>query len=364
MCPEFPSFIRRRKLLFEARRLLLDGAPDEAFDCLSDPLLSLSTEADSLRERVTRILCREAGRLSDEGDEQRAGRYLDRVASVEPTLARRWRARIMAGTTSSVERGSRQRITEALSGALSDMRREVSLSGGPPVSAFRLSLDDLGEYVVPLRSEFTLGHARAGRADLGVIADLEPIHARFCLHVSFHGGHSWRVTPAQAATLTSSGEEVGSDGVTLEAGRLLQLSPHVLIEVEGLEEESSSVALKFRGGVECEGTSRLLLLGRGAAGEVKIGRSASAPFRVAGLEQDLSLRLNEDSKLRVRSSAPIRFGGESSLDGVQREELMIQVPPARNVDVLVGSSRDGRPPYGLMIAPLHPAGGAERGERS
>ena len=31
MCPELPSFLLRRKLLFEARRLLLDGAPDAAF---------------------------------------------------------------------------------------------------------------------------------------------------------------------------------------------------------------------------------------------------------------------------------------------------------------------------------------------
>ena len=364
MCPELPSFIRRRKLLFEARRLLLDGSPDGAFDCLSDPILSLSTEADSLRERVTGILCREAARLSDEGEERRAGRYLDRVASVDPTLARRWRARLMAGTTSALERGSRQRITDALSGTLRDMRREVSLSGGPPTGGFRLSLDDLGEYVVPLHSEFTLGHARAGRADLGVVADLDPIHARFRLHVSFHGGHSWRVSPVGAAPLMLSGEEVDSDGIALEAGGLLQLSPHVLIEVEGLGEGSSSIALKFRGGVECEGTSRLLLLGRGAAGEVKIGRSASAPLRVAGLEEGLSLRLNEDSRISVHSSAPIRFGGESSLDGTQREELMIHVPPTQNVDVLVGSSRGGRPPYGLMIAPLHPVRGAEKEERS
>jgi len=363
MCPEFPSFIRRRKLLFEARRLLLDGAPEESFDCLTDPILSLSTEADSLRERVVGILCREASRLADEGDERRAGRYLDRVASVDPTLARRWRARLMAGTTSAVERGSRQRITEALSGALKDMRSEVSLSGAPPAGGFRLSLDDLGEYVVPLRSEFTLGHARAGRADLGVIADLEPVHARFRMHVSFHGGHSWRVTPVQSARLSSGGEEVGSDGLALEAGKLLQLSANVQVEVERLGEGSNSIALKLRGGVECEGTSRLLLLGRGSAGEVKVGHSASPPLRVPGFKEGLSLRLDEDLRLCVRSSAPIRFGGESSLDGSQREELMIHLPPTNNVDVLVGSSRDGRPPYGLMISPLHPERGAEREER-
>ena len=119
--------------------------------------------------------------------------------------------------------------------------RNARPSGGPPAGGFRLSLDDLGEYVVPLRTEFTFGHARAGRADLGVIADLDPIHVCFRLHMSFHGGHKWRVSPVQDATLMLGGEEVDSDGVALEPGGLLQLSPHVLIEVEGLGEGSSSI---------------------------------------------------------------------------------------------------------------------------
>jgi len=362
MCPELPSFIRRRKLLFEARRLLLDGAPDAAFDCLQDPVLSLSEEADSLRERVMGILCREAARLADEGDDRRAGRYLDRVATMDPKLARRWRARVMAGTTSVVERGSRSRITEALSSTLSEMRSGDFPGGAPPAGAFRLVLDDVGEFVVPLRGEFTLGHARAGRADLGVVADLEPVHARFRLSESFHGGHVWKISPTEGATLLASGEEVGSDGFVLESKTLLQLSPLVLLEVERLGEGSSSLVLRLRGDVECEGTSRLLLLGRGAAGEIELGRSASSSFKVARLEETLSLQLEEDLSLRVRSSESLRFGGESSLDGLERGELIIRLPPERNIDLLVGSSREGRPPYGLMVAPLHPEAGAQGGQ--
>lgn len=359
MCPEFPSFIRRRKLLFEARRLLLEGAPDAAFDCLQDPVLSLSVEADSLRERVMGILCREAARLADEGEDRQARRYLDRVAKVDPDLARRWRSRVMAGTSSSLERGSRSRISETLKGNLAQMRSSISLSGMPPVGAFRLVLDDVGEFVVPLRDEFTLGHARAGRADLGVVADLEPVHAWFRLKESFHGGHDWKVSPAEGATLLAGGEEVGSDGLVLESRTLLQLSPQVLLEVELLGEGSSSIVLHFRGGVECEGTSRLLLLGRGAAGEVQLGRRACPTFQVPRLEVPLSFQLGEDSRLRVKSSEVLRFGGESSLDGINREELVIRLPPERSVDVLVGSSRDGRPPYGLMVAPLRTEGGAQ-----
>ena len=364
MCPELPSFIRRRKLLFEARRLLLDGAPDEAFDCPRDPVLSLSMEADSLRERITGILCREAARLADEGEDRQALRYLDRVASVDPNLARRWHPRVMAGTSSSLERGSRSRISETLRGTLAEMRSSISLSGTPPAWAFRLVLDDVGEFVVPLRDEFTLGHAHAGRADLGVVADLEPVHARFRLRESFHGGHVWSVFPADGATLLAGGEEVGSDGLVLESRTLLQLSPQVLLEVELLGEGSSSIVLRFRGGVECEGTSRLLLLGRGAAGEVQLGRSAPPTFQVTRLKAPLSLQLGEDSRLRVQSSEELRFGGESSLDGINRKELVISLPPERNVDLLVGSSRGGRPPYGLMVAPLRAEGGAQLGSTS
>ena len=363
MCPELPSFLLRRKLLFEARRLLLDGAPDAAFDCLQDPVLSLSVEADSLRERVMKILCREAARLADEGQDRRAAGYLERVAGVDPELARRWRARVMASTTTVVEEGARTRIGEALSGVLSEMRSGGSLGGGPPAGAFRLVLDDVGEFVVPLRSEFTIGHARAGRADLGVVADLEPVHARFALSESFHGGHAWRVSAVGDAALLASGEEVGPEGLVLEASVLLQLTPLVLLEVEHVGEGSSSLLLRLRGEVECEGTSRLLLMGRGAAGEIELGRSAPAPFRVARLKEPLFLELGEDSMLRVRTSAALRFGGESSLDGLQRESLHIHLPPERSVDLLVGSSRDGSPPYGLMISPLRPAGGARRGER-
>ena len=135
MCPELPSFLLRRKLLFEARRLLLDGAPDAAFDCLQDPVLSLSVEADSLLERVMKILCREAARLADEGQDRRAAGYLERVAGVDPELARRWRARVMASTTTVVEQSARTRIGEALSGVLSEMRSGGSLGGGPPAGA-------------------------------------------------------------------------------------------------------------------------------------------------------------------------------------------------------------------------------------
>ncbi|MCH2106906.1 MAG: hypothetical protein MK291_09720, partial [Planctomycetes bacterium] len=361
---ELRSFLRRRKLLFEARRLLLQGAPDEAFDRLREPTLSLSSEADALRERVVGILCREAARLADEGDVGLANRYLDRVASADPLLARRWRARVMAAESAVVERERRGRITEALSGVLRDMRREGHADEAGSARGFRLILDDLGEFLVPLREEFSLGHARAGRADFGVMADLEALHVRFCVRESFHGGHRWCVAPVERAALRVRGETVSEDGVVLEPGLLLELSPSVRVEVEGLGEGASSIALRLKGGVECEGATRLLLMGRGAAGELTLGREVSASLRVAGLEEELSLRLTEELQLCLRSRAPLRVGGGASGEAAADGALSLPVPPASHVDVLVGASRDGRPPYGVMLAPLTSTRGAEGADRS
>ena len=364
MCPELPSFIRRRKLLFEVRRLLLGGAPHEAFDRLSDPILSLSTEADSLRSRVVGILCREAARLADDGDQQQASRYLDRVASVDPLLAKRWRARLLADESAAVERESRERISAALSGVLKTLRKESVAEEGAAAPAFRLILDDLGEYLVPLQTEFTLGHARAGQSDFGIMADLEPLHARFHVQESFYGGHSWRVAPLASATLKLDGRAVGEEGATLSPGALLALSPRIQLWVDGLGEGASSVALRLVGEVECEGATRLLLMGRGPAGELTLGRGSGSSIRVVALEEELHLRLNEERTLRLRSAMPLRIGGaagaEQELDG----ELSIRVPPSEHIDVLVGESRAGRPPYGVMLAPLTPVGGAEPGPRS
>lgn len=362
MRPEMPSFLRRRKLLFEARRRLLDGAPDEAFDLLQDPVLVDSDEARALGERVNGILCREAARLGDEGARERAVSYWERVAGSDPELAGKWRARVLGGS-SAKELASRSRISVALSGALQELRSGAVGAATQGAAAFRLVLDDLGEFIVPLGDAFTLGDAREGRADLGVVADLVAVHARFCWSESFHGGHQWRVFGAGGAGLCVGGLEVGPEGAVLEACSGLELSPQVRIAIESLGEGSSSVVVAFRGGVECEGTSRLLLFGRGAAGAIHLGRAGAAGFGVGRLEQPLSLELGEDSTLRVSSADVLRFGGEASIDGLERESLTIHLPPERSVDLLVGSSRGGSPPYGVMVAPLRRgAGRIERGD--
>ena len=80
-----PNFVRRAWRLIEARRALLEGVPERALEHLSDPVLSLSGEADRLRERSLSALYRHAARRAKEGRSQSVARVLEVVAGA-PTL--------------------------------------------------------------------------------------------------------------------------------------------------------------------------------------------------------------------------------------------------------------------------------------
>lgn len=385
--PQLPSFLRRRLRLYEARRALLAGAPEEALDHLGDPALALSDGAARLRSRVLDLLCREAAKRAAAGEAAPARRLLERVADEDPERARLWRGRIegerAARPDFELAPAAESGIRDALEGLLGAMRRErrersdarpasvapraatstgINGSGSREVKAlgvrlFHLEVDDAGEFLVASGEELVLGHQTAGRADLGFLADLDPRHARIRSSESFHAGPGWTIAPVGSQRIEVASRVVPSEGARLADGELVRLSEHLAFVFRTPDAGSASALLELQHGAECEGAERVLLLRPGAAGAVRIAGRADRLVTARGLRHEVRLaleggRLELSADVELRSSA-LEMASASAL-GEGHGSLAVDFPPARRIDFGLGVERGARPPFGFAIRPLDP----------
>jgi len=416
MALSLPSFLKRRLLLHEARRALLGGAPAQALEHLGDPCLGLSPEADRLRERALDVLCREAGRARAAGRESEAERILARVALQDPERARIWRRRL-DGEESRDERSSSGLTPEAESGIVSALERLLremrahdsdpqqrarrsdrppapepeSESDGVPVPEpapdsmnvnvavpesassrpvrFHLSVDDAGEFLVVCGAEVVFGHARAERADLPFLADLDARHARILRSESFHGGPGWRIEPVRAQRIEIGGQPIGPEGALLCEWDEVRLASNLGFRFRVPVAASGSGLLELLHGAECEGAARILLMTPGPAGRLRFGARRDRHVPVRGLEREVTLEL-DDAELIVSSEAGLRVpGAGAGIDSAggagsgadPPTSVRVPCPPARRVDFVLGGGAAGRPPFGFSIRAVDgPASGDRR----
>jgi len=391
MSPQLPSFLRRRLRLSEARRSLLGGEPEAALQQLSDPCLALSEEAEHLRLRVLDVLCREAGRHHDEGEGEQAKRLLELVAEHDTDRAQVWRRRLYgeeAGRRGSVDDGQSPRaksgIISALEGLLTDMRDERTRSGVrrksapvadasgtfpaaadsadlvgfaavPPDRRFRLEVDDIGEFLVILKSDVTLGHSRAGLADLPIMADIDPEHVRLIRTESFHAGPGWRIEPMKDQRIAVAGQLLDPGGGALLDGDQVQVAGNLAFVFRRPEAASGSAVLELLHGAECVGARRVLLLSPGEAGRVRMSPNPGRHFQARRLSEEVTIWLDE-SELIVESCAQLAAAGiEPSIQGpspLGPGGLRVPCPPDRRIDFTVGRGGAQGPPFGFAIAPV------------
>jgi hypothetical protein len=216
---------------------------------------------------------------------------------------------------------------------------------------FYLAIDDAGELYAVTGTRFVIGHQRAGRADLPFLADLDAEHAALEWGESFHGGAAWTLAllggARERAPIEIDGIAHGAGPVELRDGARVRLASNLSFVFRRPEPASSSAVLELEHGLECAGAPRVLLLGAGAAGRVRIGPARGRHVRAPGAPDELALELR-DGALRIECASGLHEAA-SARERAAPTALALALPPARTVAVVLEKRAPGRPPFGLSI---------------
>ncbi|MEM6570919.1 MAG: hypothetical protein AAF957_21075 [Planctomycetota bacterium] len=215
------------------------------------------------------------------------------------------------------------------------------------------SIDDAGDLLILAGDEVQVGHATSDAADLALLADLEPVHARMRLVDSFHGGSTWRLAAEPGATPPTvdgapSAQAELVDGTEVSFGR------GAAFTVKRSDPSSASIVLELARGAESRGARRVLLMAPGDAGRVRVGPRRRRHVPVAGLTHDVALVLGEASDgdariLTVSCDGGARRAGQPA-DGAKA--VAVELPLARRVDLALGAAPDRMPPFGIAFRPI------------
>jgi len=213
----------------------------------------------------------------------------------------------------------------------------------PPLAAL-LSVDGAGQVLVTAAQSLSLGHLRAGRADLGFLADVGGLHARLTRCDSFQLGPGWTLTPLQSERVMVDGNPLAAEGRRISGGERVRLGENLELELQYPDPASASAVLELLRGQECLGARRVLLLAPGRGGRARIGASRAHHVCVPGLEFEVALEW-DGSALHLRSDVPF--------EGVPAGETpALPLPLRSRVTFDAGKPRGSRPPFALTLEPL------------
>jgi len=307
------------------------------------------------------VLYRDAAQKASQGRDASVARILTLAAREDPARAGEWRRHLVPAAPAG---GA---SLPGLSALLAEMR-----SGGerpfepapapPPVERaatpegqalrFHLAIDDGGEFLVLCGDSISLGHARAGRADVPLLADLESVHARLEFRESFHGGPVWCVTSTGRGRLEVDGRPIAGAS-ELADGAEVRLAENLAFRFRRPETASASVLLELLRGAEAAGAQHVLLMVPGRAGRVRVGSKSNRHIPVPRIEHEIELCLaagDGGDQLVVSCPGGVREVGGG--EGSAATEARFPCPPSRRVDVVLGARPSERPPFGLSFAPL------------
>ncbi len=223
----------------------------------------------------------------------------------------------------------------------------------PAESAALLSVDGGGQFLLCAGERLTLGHLRAGRADLGFLADVGALHAALERVQSLQAGPGWRLVPCAGERALVEGQVVPPEGRALAAGERVRLGANLEFRVRVPDAASASVVLELLHGAECAGARHVVLLAPGAGGRVRIGAALAHHVRVAGLEFELTLEWHAH-ELRLRSHEPLA----GALRGAHGS---LPFPPPARLALTCGGAQGSRPPFGFSFEPVERCGPPSEG---
>ncbi len=208
-----------------------------------------------------------------------------------------------------------------------------------------LTIDDAGQFLVAGSADLVIGHLRSGEADLPFLADVGKRHARVVRRESLHGGSEWRIEPQGSESVLRNGSPVATSD-RLRDGDEIKLGGNVSFRFRTPDPASASAVLDLLHGAECLGAAHVILFADGPGGRVRIGAAGQRHVRVPGLIHGVSMVLDGE-RLVVECEAGVRSG-----EGPSRGTFALPFPPPQRVDLAIGKAADGRPPFGLALAPV------------
>lgn len=221
-------------------------------------------------------------------------------------------------------------------------------SGALP-GCFELLVDEGGAFVVAVGAELSIGHARSPESDLAFLADVGGVHAHLRRSESLRGGPTWRLRSAGGEALRVNGESVGEDGAELRPGDVAVLAANLSFRFVAPDPASDTFVLEGLGGTACAGARRIVLLGPGRAGALRIGPRRRHHVAVAEAPAEVTLEL-DGSRVRVSSDAGLR---DPAADGAgRRDSIDLELPIARRLDLWVGERAPDAPPFVVSVGPL------------
>jgi len=229
-------------------------------------------------------------------------------------------------------------------------------SHGPLAVRFLLSVDDGGQFLVAAADRVTIGHVR-GDADLPFLADVGPQHALLERRTSLSGGSVWWIRPLAGEPVRAGGEALAEGGVALRGGARLELGGNLAFRVRAPDPASETLLLELEGGLECHGARAIVLFGDGAGGRLRIGSQGQRHVAIPNLPHEITL-VRRGARLLVSCEAGVRGAVESA-----SETFSLPLPPRERLDLTIGRSRDGRPPFALTLEPAERVGRAGAGGR-
>jgi hypothetical protein len=219
----------------------------------------------------------------------------------------------------------------------------------PLASAALLSVDDAGQYLLVGAERVTLGHLRAGRADLVFLADVGALHAELVREDSLRLGPGWRLRPLGGEAVTVAGHALTSEGARLGAGERVRLGTNLEFVFCVADPASASAVLELQHGAECLGARRVLLFALGAGGRFALGALARHAVRVPGLEFVLAFE---------RAGDELVLTGESTSEaGALAGAHQLAFPPPARLTFSTGAARGSRPPFSCSLEPVARAAG-------
>jgi hypothetical protein len=228
----------------------------------------------------------------------------------------------------------------------------LSPGGDPPEDLdrdrrrFLLSVDGAGQTLVVLGERMTIGHLRGGGCDLPFLADVGALHAELFRMESLREGSVWSIRPLRGEPVEVDGHSISEAGCILHGDARVQLGENLSFVLRTPDHASCTVLLELGRGTECGGAETIALFGDGPGGRLRIGAAEQRHIRVANLDHEISLVVEGD-KMQVRCDAGVGRPEDSTTD-----IFSLPCPPPQRVDLQVGKSVGGRPPFSLVLSPV------------
>jgi hypothetical protein len=330
-----PAFFQRRLLLSAARRALEAGRPEAALEILRDDLLAHDLRAAGVRALALPLIAQPPAPpkvLPPASGAASSGDLRDLLAQMR---AKKSAEHESAGSS-------------APAAAVKDPAPAKASRSRP--ARLRLALDDAGSFLVCAGGQVIIGHSRAGEADIPVLADLSPMHARLVLQpASFHAGASWSIEALGASRVRVGEFAIVGGARVLQSGEHLLLGEHLRLLFEQPDRASESCTLTLESGVEAAGARRILLFAPGEQGRMRLGQAPARHVQAAlgGVELEL---VHDGVRLWVRCASGLVPDESQGSKPLTELELPLHLQRAVHLRLCMPAAAD-RPRW-ISFAPL------------